>query len=173
MTRYTCFWLLVFYLYYTFVQTIIQGWRLATAIARKVLAASAEDNGQDEAKFREDLTNIAKCAFFLVWGRGYRGVGQTPLFFWSVGVVAVSFETFSVGGRGLLVAAPRDCAKERIMPFRRPKSAYPAVCLNAGESRLFHYLVGATNGGLSCCVSGGCCTTASRVTQLGGNPTSN
>eukprot|EP00904_Undaria_pinnatifida_P007128 jgi/Undpi1/3545/HiC_scaffold_16.g06917.m1 len=41
-------------------QTIIQGWRLATAIARKVLAASAEDNSQDEAKFREDLTNIAK-----------------------------------------------------------------------------------------------------------------
>ena len=42
------------------VQTIIQGWRLATAAARKVLAASAEDNGKDEAKFRDDLTNIAK-----------------------------------------------------------------------------------------------------------------
>ncbi|CAM9540000.1 unnamed protein product, partial [Hapterophycus canaliculatus] len=41
-------------------QTIIQGWRLATAVARKVLADSAEDNGQDEAKFREDLYNIAK-----------------------------------------------------------------------------------------------------------------
>lgn len=42
------------------VQTIIQGWRLATAVARKVLADSAEDNGKDEAKFREDLYNIAK-----------------------------------------------------------------------------------------------------------------
>lgn len=42
-------------------QTIIQGWRLATAAARRVLAASAEDNGKDDAKFREDLYNIAKC----------------------------------------------------------------------------------------------------------------
>ena len=33
---------------------------MATATARKVLAASAEDNGKDEVKFREDLTNIAK-----------------------------------------------------------------------------------------------------------------
>ncbi|CAM9715132.1 unnamed protein product [Scytosiphon promiscuus] len=41
-------------------QTIIQGWRLATAVARKVLADSAEDNGKDDAKFREDLYNIAK-----------------------------------------------------------------------------------------------------------------
>ncbi|CAM9976567.1 unnamed protein product, partial [Ectocarpus fasciculatus] len=41
-------------------QTIIQGWRLATAAARRVLAASAEDNGKDDAKFREDLYNIAK-----------------------------------------------------------------------------------------------------------------
>lgn len=48
----------VFFL--VFVQTIIQGWRLATAAARKVLADSAEDNGANDAKFREDLYNIAK-----------------------------------------------------------------------------------------------------------------
>ncbi|CAM9456159.1 unnamed protein product, partial [Ectocarpus sp. 8 AP-2014] len=41
-------------------QTIIQGWRLATAAARRVLADSAEDNGKDEAKFRDDLYHIAK-----------------------------------------------------------------------------------------------------------------
>ncbi|CAN0569067.1 unnamed protein product, partial [Ectocarpus sp. 12 AP-2014] len=41
-------------------QTIIQGWRLATAAARRVLADSAEDNGKDDAKFRDDLYHIAK-----------------------------------------------------------------------------------------------------------------
>lgn len=33
---------------------------MATAAARKVLADSAEDNGDNDAKFREDLYNIAK-----------------------------------------------------------------------------------------------------------------
>lgn len=47
------------------VKTIIQGWRLATATARKVLANTAEDNGKDDVKFREDLTNIAKCVIVL------------------------------------------------------------------------------------------------------------
>ncbi len=46
--------------YLLFLQTIIQGWRLATAVARKVLVSSTEDNSKDEAKFREDLLNIAK-----------------------------------------------------------------------------------------------------------------
>lgn len=51
-------------------QTIVQGWRLATAIARKVLADSAEDNAKDDAKFREDLTNIARCkTAFTLMGR--------------------------------------------------------------------------------------------------------
>ncbi|CAN0001288.1 unnamed protein product, partial [Sphacelaria rigidula] len=40
--------------------TIIQGWRIATACARKVLADAAEDNGKDDVKFREDLMNIAR-----------------------------------------------------------------------------------------------------------------
>ncbi|KAG5182620.1 chaperonin Cpn60/TCP-1 family [Tribonema minus] len=41
-------------------QTIIQGWRLATAIARKVLVEAAEDNAADAAAFRADLMNIAR-----------------------------------------------------------------------------------------------------------------
>ncbi|CAM9175280.1 unnamed protein product [Chrysoparadoxa australica] len=41
-------------------QTIIQGWRQATLIARKVLEDSAEDNVADPERFREDLMNIAR-----------------------------------------------------------------------------------------------------------------
>ncbi|CAM9384829.1 unnamed protein product, partial [Discosporangium mesarthrocarpum] len=41
-------------------QTIIQGWRLATGLARRVLEESAEDNASDPVKFKEDLMNIAK-----------------------------------------------------------------------------------------------------------------
>lgn len=41
-------------------QTIIDGWRLAERAAQEALAASAVDNGADEAKFREDLLNIAR-----------------------------------------------------------------------------------------------------------------
>lgn len=41
-------------------QTIVSGWRLATAEARKALQASAKDNSNDVTKFREDLMNIAR-----------------------------------------------------------------------------------------------------------------
>ncbi|KAI8379328.1 T-complex protein 1 subunit beta [Radiomyces spectabilis] len=41
-------------------QTIIEGYRLASAAAYKTLENSAVDNSQDEAKFREDLINIAR-----------------------------------------------------------------------------------------------------------------
>lgn len=41
-------------------QTIISGWRKATEVARKALEASALDHGNDEAKFSEDLLNIAR-----------------------------------------------------------------------------------------------------------------
>ena len=40
-------------------QIIIQGWRKATEVARKVLIEGAFDNFEDEKKFREDLKNIA------------------------------------------------------------------------------------------------------------------
>jgi len=40
-------------------QTIAHGWREATSIARKALEDLAEDNCADEAKFKEDLINIA------------------------------------------------------------------------------------------------------------------
>jgi T-complex protein 1 subunit beta len=41
-------------------QTIIAGWRKATDVARKALLDSTKDNGGNEAKFREDLLNIAR-----------------------------------------------------------------------------------------------------------------
>jgi len=41
-------------------QTIIAGWRKATAEARNALEKSALDHGNDAAKFREDLLNIAR-----------------------------------------------------------------------------------------------------------------
>ena len=41
-------------------QTIIHGWRLATEAAKQRLADLAEDNSSDDAKFRQDLVNIAK-----------------------------------------------------------------------------------------------------------------
>ncbi|GAB1605359.1 T-complex protein 1 subunit beta-like [Argonauta hians] len=40
-------------------QTIIAGWRKATAVAREALEKSAIDNGNDPVKFRQDLKNIA------------------------------------------------------------------------------------------------------------------
>jgi len=39
--------------------TIIQGWRMAVAVARKALEESAIDNKNDVEKFRKDLLNIA------------------------------------------------------------------------------------------------------------------
>lgn len=41
-------------------QTIIAGWRMATAVARETLQNAAIDNSKDDAKFKEDLLNIAK-----------------------------------------------------------------------------------------------------------------
>ncbi|RKP00398.1 hypothetical protein CXG81DRAFT_19646 [Caulochytrium protostelioides] len=41
-------------------QTIIQGYRLASAAAYKALEASAKDHSSDAARFRADLVNIAK-----------------------------------------------------------------------------------------------------------------
>ncbi len=41
-------------------QTVIRGWRKAITAARAALDASARDNSQDEAKFRNDLMNIAR-----------------------------------------------------------------------------------------------------------------
>jgi len=40
-------------------QTIIEGWRMASDIARKALEDSTKDNRDDEEKFKEDLFNIA------------------------------------------------------------------------------------------------------------------
>mmetsp|Transcript_44780 Transcript_44780/g.78159 ORF Transcript_44780/g.78159 Transcript_44780/m.78159 type:complete len:310 (-) Transcript_44780:806-1735(-) len=40
--------------------TIIAGWRTAVAIARDALEKAAVDNSADEAKFKEDLMNIAR-----------------------------------------------------------------------------------------------------------------
>lgn len=41
-------------------QTIIAGWRKAVDCARKALTDFARDNGTDDAKFHEDLLNIAR-----------------------------------------------------------------------------------------------------------------
>jgi len=41
-------------------QTIIEGWRMATEIARKALEDSARNNVKDPEKFKQDLINIAK-----------------------------------------------------------------------------------------------------------------
>lgn len=41
-------------------QTIISGWRKATAEARQALEASSVNHGDDPVKFREDLMNIAR-----------------------------------------------------------------------------------------------------------------
>jgi T-complex protein 1 subunit beta len=41
-------------------QTIIEGYRLASAAAYKALEESAVDNSNDQAKFRKDLIDIAK-----------------------------------------------------------------------------------------------------------------
>lgn len=41
-------------------QTIVAGWRKATKVARAVLEENAKDNGEDPAKFKEDLLNIAR-----------------------------------------------------------------------------------------------------------------
>ncbi|KAH7933884.1 hypothetical protein HPB49_018821 [Dermacentor silvarum] len=41
-------------------QTIIGGWRQATAVARQALESFAEDHSADEARFREDILNIAR-----------------------------------------------------------------------------------------------------------------
>lgn len=47
------------YLIYPF-QTIIAGWRKASAAAKEALEASASDNSKNEEVFREDLMNIAR-----------------------------------------------------------------------------------------------------------------
>lgn len=41
-------------------QTIIEGWRLASATAFEALKAVAKNNDQDQEKFKEDLMNIAR-----------------------------------------------------------------------------------------------------------------
>ena len=41
-------------------QTVIAGWRKATAAARQALEASAKDHGGDPAEFKKDLLNIAR-----------------------------------------------------------------------------------------------------------------
>ena len=41
-------------------QTIIAGWRKASAAAKEALEASASDNSKNEEAFREDLMNIAR-----------------------------------------------------------------------------------------------------------------
>lgn len=41
-------------------QTIVDGFRIASAAALKALEASATDNSKQPAKFREDLMNIAR-----------------------------------------------------------------------------------------------------------------
>lgn len=41
-------------------QTVISGWRKSVDEARRALVASANDNGKDAKKFREDLMNIAR-----------------------------------------------------------------------------------------------------------------
>ncbi|KAM9312644.1 T-complex protein 1 subunit beta [Gastrophryne carolinensis] len=41
-------------------QTIISGWRQATAVAREALEKAAVDHGNDDEKFRADLLNIAR-----------------------------------------------------------------------------------------------------------------
>ena len=41
-------------------QTIIAGWRKASAAAKEALEASASDNSKKEDVFREDLMNIAR-----------------------------------------------------------------------------------------------------------------
>lgn len=41
-------------------QTIIAGWRRATKVAQQALVDSSVNNGDDAAKFREDLVNIAR-----------------------------------------------------------------------------------------------------------------
>jgi T-complex protein 1 subunit beta len=40
--------------------TIVQGWRLAVQIARSALEQAAVDNSADQARFKEDLMNIAR-----------------------------------------------------------------------------------------------------------------
>ena len=40
--------------------TIISGWKKAVTVARDALENVAQDNGQDEVAFREDLYNIAR-----------------------------------------------------------------------------------------------------------------
>jgi T-complex protein 1 subunit beta len=40
--------------------TIVQGWRLAVQIARAALEQAAVDNSADQARFKEDLMNIAR-----------------------------------------------------------------------------------------------------------------
>jgi T-complex protein 1 subunit beta len=41
-------------------QTIINGWRMARDAARSKLVSIAQDHSLDQAKFKEDLINIAK-----------------------------------------------------------------------------------------------------------------
>eukprot|EP00824_Muranothrix_gubernata_P015257 TRINITY_DN3169_c0_g1_i1.p1 TRINITY_DN3169_c0_g1~~TRINITY_DN3169_c0_g1_i1.p1 ORF type:complete len:533 (+),score=135.59 TRINITY_DN3169_c0_g1_i1:59-1657(+) len=41
-------------------QTIIQGWHMATKVARDALTKAAIDHSQDEAKWREDLMNVSR-----------------------------------------------------------------------------------------------------------------
>ena len=41
-------------------QTIINGWRMARDAAKAKLISIAKDHSTDQAKFKEDLTNIAK-----------------------------------------------------------------------------------------------------------------
>ena len=40
--------------------TIISGWKKVVSVARDALENFAQDNGQDDAAFREDLFNIAR-----------------------------------------------------------------------------------------------------------------
>lgn len=41
-------------------QTIVAGWRMAAQIARKAITDASQDNSADDAKFKEDLMNIAR-----------------------------------------------------------------------------------------------------------------
>ena len=41
-------------------QIIIAGWRIATKVARDALTESSQDNSANDAKFKEDLMNIAR-----------------------------------------------------------------------------------------------------------------
>jgi T-complex protein 1 subunit beta len=64
-------------------QTIISGWRKAVKVARQALEDSSRDNSGDEAKFREDLVNIAKTTL------SSKILNVDPVFFSEIAVDAV------------------------------------------------------------------------------------